>query len=173
MVKAFMLMMAGGACALFFGLMGIVALSHVDKNDSASTAAAFVVIVLCLGGMKLFFMGRRRWEVYKAHKRYTHVLASLPISSLEELAVATKEPVASLVKKINQMRLWGLPLSFSDSRSAQPVPSASSPTVSTGTVNTAPAVVVVTCAGCGASNRVTSGIACVCEYCGSPLIKPE
>lgn len=38
------------------------------------------------------------------------------------------------------------------------------------TVGTAaPAIVTVTCGNCGAANTITTGTACHCEYCGSPL----
>ncbi|MCM1233168.1 MAG: hypothetical protein NC489_23865 [Ruminococcus flavefaciens] len=166
---------AGVCCAVFFGLIALVAMF-----DGSEDPAGMIILMwfLCAAGIAVFMAGQKRTKMRLEFKKYVTQLSVDPSGSLENLASATgtsvdvvKNNLKYMIKKafftdafINEQENELVLLSIAQRSQQQ--------NTSTGTSAQAE-MVACTCPCCGGINKIIKGMVGECDFCGSPLMSEK
>lgn len=146
-------------------------------GDPAITVGEMISAVLLMGssGAGLIILGKRSKKNAEKIKKYISLVVNQEVTSIEDIATAMALPYEITQKDIQKMIDKGyfagayineiskeivLPNNHKQDYKKQEYINANKPNAE---------MLVVTCKGCGANNKVLKGSVVECEFCGSPV----
>lgn len=179
----------GWIMTIFWGICCIVFITSLSQEPALLPSLVIAIILLAIGVLLIVF-GRRKKKLVLAYRKYVTQIGIDPTRSMEALAAACGEHPAAVSKNILEMVKRGFfPGAYLDARTgllnlphvdvpddapcvtaaAQAAQAAHAAAARTPAEKPAPAVRMVACKSCGATNKLAAGTVGTCEYCGSPL----
>lgn len=164
--------------------IGVCILGIIMFLGSSSPMSGCITII---AAFFFFWNSRKSKKLAIKYAQYLTQVVDNNLTRIDIIAQMTMLPPAIVQKDLHQMVVSGFfPGAYIDAgrnelilpghvnnlqQTGSPfIAAPSSGPIFSSTVGTAaPAIVTVTCGNCGATNTITTGTACHCEYCGSPL----
>ncbi|MCI8514344.1 MAG: hypothetical protein HFI93_06895 [Lachnospiraceae bacterium] len=162
----------GWPLALFGGGVVLIALPQISKILDVVMVLLFAVIGGL--GMRLILLGNRKIKRIRIFSDYSARLAADPDHSLDFLAASAGATISEVTENVKDMLAFGLfPGAYLDVSRNRLVISNRAPGEQAGLISGESGqdrnYAMVTCRRCGAVNRIVSGTAGECEYCGSQI----
>ncbi|MDF2941307.1 MAG: hypothetical protein K0S01_165 [Herbinix sp.] len=173
--------MVGGFFSFIFGLTFFAQLNLLIRGTTSDVGSFFVLMVLAGLSVYLLLCGMRRLKLIRLYRNYIQLLSQAPSHSIDQLAYILKSPVQmvrfNLIQMIKKRYLAAAYIDTDSNRLVSSGYGQNTNAIPTPNFNRNPnnvvqpqkmnEIITVTCKNCGASNKVTKGIATECEYCGS------
>ncbi len=143
-----------------------------------SPLGVFLVLIFTALSALLMYSGIKRGKLVKLFKKYTPILSSDPVHSIEQLAAQTGESVDAVIKNISTMINKGFFKNAYIDFGTKCVVLQQDEQIRAVNVNIQYSnmsdennseYITVICNGCGAVNKIAASTDAECEFCGSPL----
>lgn len=153
----------GLSCLIIAGLSFLFGLSEGFSNDDV-----LGIIIFGTTGAALAFTGNKKKKISQKYKKYKALIVNQRLTSLDNIAALIpttyEEAVFDIQKMIDNGYLPGVYINYNERVVVLPQNN-SNASFDMHMPNSATRVVI--CKSCGASNKLSVGATCECQYCGS------
>lgn len=147
----------------------------VSLSEGIGSDDVYMIIFFIVAGGALIFLGREVKKSAEKFKKYIAIIVNNEETSIDNIAAAipTSYEVAKkdLQKMINRGYFAGAYINETSKEIILPKEQKAYniDTSEKVNLNTSLEMIVVTCKGCGANNKIAKGNVDKCQYCGSPI----
>lgn len=170
MISGKIITIIGWLSVTFAGLGLLVSLSEGFGSDDA-----FVIIFFIIAGCALIFLGRKTRKNAERFKKYISIIVNHEVTYIDNIASAIPISYDVAKKELQKMIDRGyFPNAYINDTSREIIlpKKQESYSVDTGgnvKSNSNVEMIVVSCNGCGANNKIAKGTVDECQFCGSPI----